>query len=162
MGPVYSPVSQTPDAGPPDISEADPNVTSGANGKSDVVQAAIVDQHEKPQLTEPAYRAISTIRSAILLGYIIAGNCLCSGIICLCIWGFSKITKLSQWEMRAFNTLSLLLSAALGFGIGFLLDRIGLMARGTLLQSKSHTVKEVCTSPLVNTPQLCVGLMHID
>lgn len=32
----------------------------------------------------------------------------------------------------------------LGFGIGYLLDRIGLLARGTLLQSKSHSVQEVC------------------
>ena len=81
--------------------------------------------------------------SAIRLLSIIAANCVCSGAICLCLWGFSTIDNLTRWEKRAFNALSLLLSAALGFGIGFLCDRIGLFARGTLLQSKPHSVEEV-------------------
>ena len=92
----------------------------------------------------PTHNANITAPSAIPLSYIIAGNCLCSGVICLCFWGFSKIDDLTRWETRTFNALSLLLSAALGFGIGFLYDRIGLFARGTLLQSRAHSVEEVC------------------
>ena len=99
-----------------------------------------------PQLSEPSYRKISTVRSAIILFYIIAGNCLCSGFICLCLWRFSVINDLTQLEKRAFNALSLLLSAALGFGIGLLFDKIGFFARGTILQSKPHSVERVCTS----------------
>jgi len=103
-------------------------------------------QHVEPsQLAESSYREISIARSATLLGSIIAGNCLCSGFICLCLWGFSRFKDLSSWEKRAFNTLSLLLTAILGFGIGFLFDQIGLLARGTLLKRKSHSPKGVCT-----------------
>lgn len=98
----------------------------------------------EPQLTKPSYRAISPIRTAILLGSIIAGNYVCGGLICLCLWKFSQIGDLTQRQKRAFNTLSLLLSAILGFGIGFLCDRIGLLARGTVLQRKSHSIEGVC------------------
>ena len=129
---------QTPDAEP---------YTTG--GKSKEPNASTEDQLERfpdPQLPESSYRVISTVHSAIMLGYIIAGNCLCSGFICLCLWGFSTIKDLAPWQKRGFNAVSLLLSGVLGFGIGFLLDRIGLLARGTILQSKSHSVKEVCPS----------------
>jgi len=118
------------------------------NATVDITEA----QHKElvdPQLTEPSYSAISTRRSVRVLGSIITGNCLCSGCICLCLWGFSMIEDLDQWQKRAFNALSLLLSAALGFGIGTLLDRIGLLARGTILQRKSHSVREVCISSLI-------------
>ena len=93
--------------------------------------------------TEPDKKTSPTIPSTLPLCYIIAGNCICSGAIYLCLWGFSTIEDLTRWEKRTFNALSLLFSAALGFGIGFLCDRIGLFARGTLLQSKAHSVEEV-------------------
>ena len=95
-------------------------------------------------LTDSTHNTNVTVPSATPLSYIITGNCLCSGLICLCLWGFSRIDDLTTWEKRSFNTLSLLLSAALGFGIGMLCDRIGLFARGTLLQRKAHSVEEVC------------------
>ena len=97
------------------------------------------------QATQSLYRGISTARSAILLGSIITTNCFCSGLLCLCLWSFSRIDNLKKQEKRGFNTLALLLSAALGFGIGFLCDKIGLLARGKVLQSKPHSVEEVCT-----------------
>jgi len=100
---------------------------------------------EPPQLAVSSYRTVSIVHSATLLGSIIAGNCLCSGFICLCLWGFSKFEDLSSWEKRGFNTLSLLLIAILGFGIGCLFDQIGVLVRGTLLQRKSHSSKGVCT-----------------
>ena len=88
------------------------------------------------QLNEPSYVVISTVHSAVLQGYIIAGNCL---------WRFSLVKDLTRWEKRAFNAVALLLSTALGFGIGFLFDKIGLLARGALLQSQPHSVVEVYT-----------------
>jgi len=99
-------------------------------------------QHEEPP--QLSCKEISIVRSATYLGSIIAGNCLCSGFICLCLWGFSTFKDFSSWEKRGFNTLSLLLIAILGFGIGFLFDQIGLLARGTLLQRKCHSLKGVC------------------
>jgi len=98
--------------------------------------------------TEPPHRTSFTIPSILPLCYIIAGNCICSGAICLCLWGFSKVDDLTKLEKRAFNAVSLLLSAGLGFGIGFLCDRIGLFARGTILRNRPHSVEEVC----VGTP----------
>ena len=96
--------------------------------------------------TKPSY---SSIPSVISLGYIIVANCICSGTICLCLWGFSTIKHLSEWQKRVFNTSSVLLSAALGFGIAYLCDRIGLLARGALLQNKPFSVEEVCICCLV-------------
>ena len=152
-GTACSPVLQAPTGGPlQQLGAAPPQTTksvdsieiiTSANKRQNVSQEDIESQHESPPDLAPTYRAISTTRSAILLGAIIAGNCLCSGFIALCLWGFSTINHLSPWQKRAFNALSLLLSGVLGFGIGFLLDRIGLLARGTLLQSKAHSVKEV-------------------
>jgi len=140
---------QKPKGDPQQTPEAEPKATARACKNPNTV---IEDQHEKPpdrQLTEPSYREIPTRRSAILLCYIIAGNCLLSGIICLCLWRFSKIKDFTQWQKRAFNTTSLLLSASLGFGIGYLFDQIGLLARGTLIQGKPHSAKEVCTNKVV-------------
>lgn len=44
--------------------------------------------------------------------------------------GFSKKTHLIVWEKRAFNALSLF-AGGLAFGIGYVCDRVGLLARGT-------------------------------
>ncbi|KAF8423525.1 hypothetical protein EV426DRAFT_601855 [Tirmania nivea] len=136
------PFTQTPErqeieGNPRQSPEGDPNPAIGVSGGPNA------ERSSGSQLTEPSYQSISTVRTAILLCFIIAGNCLCSCFICLCLWGFSKIEDLTRWEKRAFNALSLLLSGALGFGIGFLLNQIGLLARGTLLQSQSHSVKEI-------------------
>ena len=90
------------------------------------------------------YNQISTIRKALELCYIVIGNCICSGLIAVCLLCFSRQPNMSQWSKRSFNTLALLLSGAMGFGIGFLFDRIGIMARGKLLQSGFHSAKSVC------------------
>ena len=122
---------------------------AGAAKMTKAVPDNIEGQHKEypdPQPTEVSYRTISTKHAAILVGYIIAGNCLCSGIICLCLWGFSNKESVTNWERGGFTTLLLLLSVALGFGISSLLDRIGLLARGTLLQSKSQSVEGVRTT----------------
>ncbi|KAF8423516.1 hypothetical protein EV426DRAFT_700129 [Tirmania nivea] len=159
----YSQTTQTSEIVPPQILGADP--IDIIDAIDDVVPEfkVIEGNHEKPpdhQLIKPSYRAISTIRFALILSYIIAGNCLCSGSICLCLWGFSTINDLSPWEKRAFNASSLLLSAGLGFGIGFLLDRIGLLARGTLLQSKSHSMKEIAYIMMGTPSSYALLFMH--
>ena len=99
----------------------------------------------RPTLTTP-YKAISIVSSALDLSYIILGNCLCSAIACVCLWGFANQSDLTQWERRLFNTLSILFSAVLGIGIGFLSDKIGMLARGALLESRAHPVNHVGTS----------------
>ena len=62
---------------------------------------------------------------------------------------YSKIDDLTKWQKREFNTLALLLSAALGFGIGFLFNQVGLMARGKVLQGGPYRKEGVCASPPV-------------
>ncbi|RPB29215.1 hypothetical protein L211DRAFT_864775 [Terfezia boudieri ATCC MYA-4762] len=141
----YTQLPQTPKRNPTQAPKAYPNATTRVNMKPNAAME-LEDQHEKPlepPLIELSYRAISIVRSANHLSYIIAANCLCSACICLCLWGFSKIDDLTVWEKRAFNALSLLLSAVLSFGVGFLFDRIGVLARGTVLQSKPHSVEGV-------------------
>jgi len=49
-----------------------------------------------------------------------------------------------------FNVLLLLLSVGLGFGIGFLFEQIGLLARGTLLQHNCYSMKGVCTNQVIS------------
>ena len=134
----------------PQKPEASPDTSE--RGQSSATTGGSEKPNEKPldlHLNGPSYRALSTSRSAILLSSTIAGNCLCSAFICCCLWGFSKVESLEKWQKRTFNSLSLLLSAALAFGIGFLFDRIGLLARGTLLQHNRYSVKGVCTSLVV-------------
>ena len=137
--------------GPIQITKTDPRTTAETTREPKRVPEAVncEDQHEKctgPHLTSQSrsYKAVSTVRFAIQLGSIILGNCLCSGCICLCLRSYSSINNLSQGEKRAFNTISLLLSASLGFSVGFLFDQIGLLARGTFLQRKCHSMEEVC------------------
>ena len=141
MNPLSGPVQRVEDD-PPPVPEIVPLQTPEASPNYN----ATAGSTNMPQLpsTGPGNKTSFTTPSALPLCYIIAGNCICSGAICLCLWGFSTIENLTRWEKRTFNALSLLLSAALGFGIGFLYDRIGLFARGTLLQSRAHSVEEVC------------------
>ena len=140
---INSTCTRVPKGDIPQTPEAGPSYSDTPRARSEKIYTErLLDS----QLSEPSYRAISTVRSAIILFYIIAGNCLCSGFICLCLWRFSVINDLTQLEKRTFNALALLLSAALGFGIGFLFDKIGLFARGTFLQSKPHSVERVCAT----------------
>jgi len=119
----YIPLQKTLEA------TVEPNATTGANEQREAV-VHMVGIEEPLQPTQSSYRIISTVRSAILLCSIIITNCFCSALICLCLWEFSKIDNLDPWQKRAFNTLSILLSAALSFGIGFLCDQVGFLAKG--------------------------------
>jgi len=48
-------------------------------------------------------------------------------IMALSVSASRVFQHLTSWEKRAFITVSLLLIAILGFGIGFLFDQIGLL-----------------------------------
>ena len=114
----------------------------GENGEPNAVtDPTKLEGSLKP--TQARYTAVSTVQTAKLLFSIIIANCFCSGVICVCLWGFALSNNLAPWEKRGFNTLALLLSTTLAFGIGFLFDRILLLARGSILQSKAHCRKEV-------------------
>ena len=89
------------------------------------------------------YRVISTRHYMTVFSAIIFGNLLVSCFICLNLWGFARHDDLTRWEKRTFNSITLLLSGSLGFGIGFLCDRIGLLARGKLLQSRENSADDV-------------------
>lgn len=108
----------------------------------------IEPQASTPSLIPPSYslKPLSTKDNVRAFAGIIFGNCLVSGCICLTLWGFARHTNLVIWEKRAFNTLSLLFSGALGFGIGFLCDRIGLLARGKFLESAANSIEDVSSS----------------
>ena len=149
--PAYSRLPQTSEGSlqmpqSASISKADPKATTGSTKEPKAVLEVVncEDQSPDPDLTSPSYKTVSTVRSAIKYGSIIVGNCLCSGCICLCLRSYSNIDNLSQGEKRAFNAISLLLSASLGFSVGFLFDQIGLLARGTFLQRKCYSIEEVC------------------
>ena len=131
----YTPLQKAPET------DDDPNATPRENKAPNIIA-------ETGLPLQLSYRAVSTIRSAILLSSIIIANCVCSGLLYSCLWHFSEINNLSKSQKRAFNTVSLLLSAALGFGIGFLCNEIGYLVRGTVLQSKPHSVEGVCACSL--------------
>ena len=138
---------------------SDPNAILEANGRPNSVMGNEVPV--RPAKPHESYRKISALRSASRLCCIIIGNCFCSALICLCLWRFSKIDKLTRWQKRGFNTLALLLSAALGFGIGFLFDQVGLMARGKVLQGGPYSKEGVCAChPVVNA--FYYGCMFTD
>ena len=112
-----------------------------------------MEQEGLLQPTKPhgSYSQISIVRSGAWLYLIISANYLISALICICLWGFSKVDNLTLWQKRSFNTSSLLLSASLAIGIGFLFDQIGLLARWTVFQgSRPCDEQEVCASILVD------------
>lgn len=110
-------------------------------------EPTIVDS-KTPTPILPSDHHISKVcfRSVIPLFLIFLINCVFCVAICLGLFGFARIPELERWQKRLFNTLALLLSAGLGFGIGCLFDQIGLFARGALLQRASHPVTDVSIS----------------
>ena len=110
--------------------EPDTNNTTGENNESNPVSEVIRCQDEKPpdaQSTETSYRAMFTIRYVALLDYIIGGNCLCSGFLCLTLWDFSKW---KTWPHGRNGALMLYYCCCLGF-LGLVLGAycIGLVYR---------------------------------
>ena len=131
----------------PIASETGPNTTSRVNKHpSDVVDIGVPLQSTEQYAP---YKKISLVASGTRLCCIILANCSLSALICVCLWSFAKVDNLTRWERRVFNTLVLLLSAALGFGIGFLFNQVGLLARGKVLEGGSYSKEGVCTNPSV-------------
>ena len=106
--------------------------------------------HESPEPPElPATRNPYTNRITLLrfpvkeslfhVGKFVLGNTLVIGTISLCLWGTSWKEDLTEWGKRCFNVGIMMLSAILSFGIGYLLDQLGILARGQLLASNAHT-----------------------
>lgn len=77
--------------------------------------------------------------SAFHIGAIILGNTFSLALIIICLHGTAQKESMNQWEKRAFNFAIIMLSAILSLGIGYLLDQLGLLARGQVLASNPHT-----------------------
>jgi len=78
-------------------------------------------------------------QSAFHIGAIILGNTFSLALIIICLHGTAQQESMNQWEKRAFNFAIIMLSAILSLGIGYLLDQLGLLARGQVLASNPHT-----------------------
>ncbi|KAF8417393.1 hypothetical protein EV426DRAFT_623297 [Tirmania nivea] len=78
-------------------------------------------------------------QSAFHIGAVILGNTFVIAMIMICLHGAAQKEGLSEWEKRAFNFAIIMLSAILSLGIGYLLDQLGLLARGQVLASNPHT-----------------------
>ena len=78
-------------------------------------------------------------QSSFHIGAIILGNTFSLALIIICLHGTAQQESMNQWEKRAFNFAIILLSAILSLGIGYLLDQLGLLARGQVLASNPHT-----------------------
>ena len=64
-------------------------------------------------------------------------------LLVICLWQFSKSQFLNKWEQRAFNMLSILLSAIASLGLGSLLGYLGSMLRWPLLARTMYQMQDV-------------------
>ena len=78
-------------------------------------------------------------QSVIHISAIIVVNTLSIALIIICLHGATWKQSMNEWGKRAFNFVIILLSAILSLGIGYLLDQLGLLARGQVLVSNPHT-----------------------
>lgn len=81
----------------------------------------------------PIKRALSHILILIL------GNTIILLLIIISLYATARKESIDQWGKRAFNFAVILLSAILSWGIGNLLDQLGLLARGGVLAANAHT-----------------------
>ena len=61
----------------------------------------------------------------------------------ICLWQFSKSQRLSKWEQRAFNMLSILFSTIASLGLGSLLGYLGSMLKWPLLARTMYQMQDV-------------------
>lgn len=64
-------------------------------------------------------------------------------LLVICLWQFSKPQRLSKWEQRSFNALSILLSGIASLGLGSLLEYLGSMLRWPLLARRMYQMQDV-------------------
>lgn len=132
--------------------------------KSDVSETSRLVDEPSTVTTAPGFYGptISISHSALIFCSIIIANLTCIGLICVCLSGFSRFSNLPPWHKRSFNTLFLLLSTSLAFGIGFLMDRIGLVIRGTLLQKGAYSKEDVCNRSIIMFKVLIHCLIFVN
>lgn len=102
-------------------------------------------------------------QSTIHIGSIVLGNVCTMGLIVLCLYVTARENSMSEWEKRVFNFTLLLLSAILTLGIGHLLDRLGLLARGQMLASNAHTelsIRYIIRGSMISVAHLLFDHVH--
>ena len=64
-------------------------------------------------------------------------------LLVMTLLGFSKLKRLSKWEQRSFNTISILATGMASLGLGSLLGYLGSMLRWPLLARTRHEMRDV-------------------
>ena len=64
-------------------------------------------------------------------------------VLAIIIFGFSKAKRLSKWEQRSYNTISILAMAMTSLCIGSLLEYLGSMLRWPLLARTTYQMRDV-------------------
>ena len=64
-------------------------------------------------------------------------------LLVMTLLGFSKLQRLTKWEQRGFNTLSILLPGMASLGLGSLIGHLGSMLRWPLLARKAYKIQDV-------------------
>ncbi|KAG0635125.1 hypothetical protein HOY80DRAFT_1094813 [Tuber brumale] len=64
-------------------------------------------------------------------------------LLVICLRVFSQLHPLSKWQQRAFNALSILLTASASLGLGSLLGHLGSMLRWPLLARTVYQMQDV-------------------
>ncbi|KAG0634063.1 hypothetical protein HOY80DRAFT_1100913, partial [Tuber brumale] len=80
-------------------------------------------------------------RILLLRGFLLTFFALVLLVICLRV--FSQLHPLSKWQQRAFNALSILLTAIASLGLGSLLGHLGSMLRWPLLARTVYQMQDV-------------------
>ncbi|KAI5783231.1 hypothetical protein DFH27DRAFT_656377 [Peziza echinospora] len=82
-------------------------------------------------------------KSALHVALLIAGTFTCKALIIIALWHFSQSEDMSVWRKRIFNATVLTLIGVMGVGIGHLLDKLVLLARGKILSSRPHKASSI-------------------
>ncbi|PUU83787.1 hypothetical protein B9Z19DRAFT_752771 [Tuber borchii] len=64
-------------------------------------------------------------------------------LLVITLWSFSRLQRLSKWEQRSFNTISILATGMASLGLGSLLGYLGSMLRWPLLARTTHEMRDV-------------------
>ena len=64
-------------------------------------------------------------------------------LLVITLLGFSKLQRLTKWEQRGFNTLSILLPGMASLGLGSLIGHLGSMLRWPLLARTTYKMQDV-------------------
>ncbi|KAF8460904.1 hypothetical protein BDZ91DRAFT_765982 [Kalaharituber pfeilii] len=93
--------------------------------------------------TTPTYPALTIKTVLFRTTPIILCNLFSEGRFAYTLKVYNDKGVLGKVDRRWFNTISLLLAAALSMGIGYFLDQVGLMLRGGLVMKRPNTTTEI-------------------